>query len=104
MRRRRSRPKIFETLDSLKAVRLEEATYARLLERADVKKALHRFTVAQAVRDSVSRKLCIGGALPYVTVDLLSCWEAELAEAKAHLVNLAGQEPLLMKHPVLAEQ
>lgn len=92
-------PRLDQPLAS-KASQLEDAAYGRLLERADVKEALFRLESAQAKRDSVSRKLCTGSAA--VSVDDLSRWEAELAAAKAALVTLAEDTPLLMKHPALA--
>jgi hypothetical protein len=84
----------------LKTVQLEDAVYTRLLERADVKEALFSLESAQTKRDSVSRKLCGGSSA--VAVDDLSRWETELAAAKATLMTLAEDAPLLMKHPVLA--
>lgn len=83
-----------------KASQLEDAAYARLLERTDVKEALFRLESAYAKRDSVNRKLCGGSTA--VAVDDLSRWESELAAAKAALMTLAEHATLLMKHPALA--
>lgn len=95
----RQQPQDVQSVAS-KASQLEDAAYARLLERTDVKEALFRLESAQAKRDSVSRKLCGGSSA--VSVDDLSRWETELAASKAALVSLAERTPLLMKHPALA--
>lgn len=92
-------PRLDQPLAS-KASQLEDAAYGRLLEQANVKEALFRVESAQAKRDSVSRKLCVGSAA--VSVDDLSRWETELAAAKKGLEALAKHSPLLLKHPMLA--
>jgi hypothetical protein len=78
----------------------ENAAYACLLERKDVKDALFRLESVQAKRDSVSRKLCAGSAA--VSVEDLARLETDLASAKESLVRLAEHSPLIMKHPLLA--
>jgi hypothetical protein len=83
-----------------KATKFEGEAYSRLLERADVKEALFRLESTLTKRDSVSRKLC--GGSQAVTIDDLSRWEIEFAAAKARLVEIAEQLPLLQNHPMLA--
>jgi hypothetical protein len=75
----------------------EDDAYFRLLERPEVSGPLSALERAQAVRDSVSRKLC--GGSHAVTIDLLSQWENQLAETKAAMIELVHQYPLLAKHP-----
>lgn len=78
----------------------EERRYYSAVESQDVTAGLKEFERAQAVRDSVSRKVC--GSSDVVTVGDLKNAETALAAAKAALVQLANFNPILLRHPIIA--
>ena len=70
------------------------------LQTADVGAALHRYECAQALRVSISRKLCGGSTL--VTVGDLALCEATVTETRNTLEQLVSRTPILVRHPVFA--
>lgn len=79
--------------------RIEEKWYQREIDRPDVRQALFTIENAQLRRDSISRKLCGGSTA--VTVADLACSEDDLKAAKAELLGIATERPILMRHPLL---
>jgi len=80
--------------------RFEDRCFFTAVTSTHVKRAVRDFERAQAVRDSISRKLCGGSTA--VTVADLDASERLLSNFKGGLVKLAGDTPMLMRHPVIA--
>ena len=78
----------------------DERRFLTAVEQEDVKTALRELERSQAVRDSISRKLCGGSNV--VKLGDLSAAENALAGAKNVLVRLAKYNPILLCLPNIA--
>lgn len=78
----------------------DERRFLTAVEQEEVKAALRELERTQAVRDSITRKLCGGSKV--VTVGDLNAAENALAGAKDVLVRMAKYNPILLCHPNIA--